>query len=209
VVWEFPYFAPDNQLHTMAVSPTWLGDSILAYVGAEVFNIVDCAGCVMDTVPVGRHVVLLRLNGPTPALELVPGTQTATSVSAAPDGSALYYTLGGDTQVYRRTLATGAVTPVHDFGEIVRDVSVAESTLVAIVGGQVSYVSDPQYGPVQRDQGGPLVHLNMNSGQVTMVSSPIALHRHPALSPDGRRIVVETHAGTGGVSPDLWLYGAP
>lgn len=209
-VQAFPYFSPTGKLHTMAASPGWLGDTALVYVGAEIIYIVDCALCRRDSVVTGREIMLLRLAGGTPTLEVVPGTGEATSVSPAPDGESIFYTVAGDTRVFRRDFGSGAVTTAHDFGPagIARDVSVADSTLVAIAGGQVSYYADPQYGPIQRDAGGDLYHVNLNSGTETGLRIGLRL-RAPALSPDGSRIAVEQHSAAADVSPDLYLYEAP
>ena len=204
----FPYTAPNGLLHVTPLSLTWLGDTAVAYVGADQFNIVDCSGCVMDTVPVGRQVMILHLTGAAPSLEPIPNTLEATSVSASPDGSALYYTEAGKPWILRRTLATGAVDTVVSFGPaIVRDVSAASNRLVAIVGGQVSYGNHPQYGNIQRDAGGPLYLVNLAGGPPTLLSAPGATLRRPALSPDGTRIVVEELQG--GLAPDLYLYEVP
>lgn len=205
----FPYTAPNGALHVTPLSLTWLGDTAIAYVGADQFNIVDCVGCVMDTVPVGRQVMILHLTGAAPSLEPIPNTLDATSLSASPDGSALYYTEAGQPWILRRTLATGAVDTVVSFAPaIVRDVSAAGDRLVAIVGGQVSYVNHPQYGDIQRDAGGPLFLVNLAGGTPTLLSAPGATLRRPALSPDGTRIVVE-EIHQGGLAPDLYLYEVP
>jgi hypothetical protein len=44
---------------------------------------------------------------------------------------------------------------------------------------------------VQRDEGGDLVFVNLTSGASTVFAGDTVLFRHPAISPDGRRLVVE------------------
>ncbi len=211
LVQPLPYFAPGGLRHAMATSLAWLGDSAVVYVGNELVYPSACGTCKVDTVPVGREIMLLKVNRNPASLEIVPGTFEATSLALAPDDSLLYFTLAGDSRVLGRNLATGVVSVVHDFGGlgIVRDVSVTASALVAIVGGQVSYTNDPQYGPMQVDFGGDLYHLALGTGLITRLSEANRLARHPALSPDGTRVAVEITNPFVPGAPDLYLYSTP
>lgn len=210
-VQAFPYVAPGGLRHAMASSLAWLGDSAVVYVGNELVYPSPCSNCKVDTVAVGREIVLLKVDRNPAALEIVAGTFEATSLSVSPDGAILYFTVAGDSRVFGRTLATGAVLVVHDFGVlgIARDVSAAEASLVAIVGGQVTYFTDPQYGPMQVDYGGTLYHVALGTGQETPLSAGDRLARHPAISPDGLTVAVELTSVAQPGPPDLYLYAAP
>ncbi len=211
LVQAFPYVAPGGLRHAMATSLAWLGDSAVVYVGNELVYPSACSTCKLDTVLVGREIVLLKVDRDPAVLEIVTGTFESTSLSVAPDGSELYFTVAGDSRVFGRILGTGAVTVVHDFSAlgIVRDVSVTATALVAIVGGQVAYFTDPQYGPMQVDLGGTLYHLALGTGQETPLSTPDRLVRHPAISPDGLRVVAEVTTTLQPGPPDLYLFSTP
>jgi hypothetical protein len=158
-----------------------------------------------------RDIMTLDHSAP-PAI--VPGTSTATSVWPSADGTTVYYTLGGDSRVLQQVLNTGAVSPLFDFGAlgIARDVVVRDSTLVAIVGGAVTWAPEPTLQSqefVQRDGGGVLFHVNLNSGVVTPLSTLPFLVRHPALAPDGRWIAAEVRTPAPTMPTDLYLFEVP
>ncbi len=211
LVQVLPYVAPGGLRHAMATNLAWLGDSAVVYVGNELVYPSACSTCKVDTVPVGREIVLLRVDRNPASLEVVAGTFEATSLSVSRDGAILYFTVAGDSRVFGRNLATGSVSIIHDFGVlgIARDVSVSGTSLVAIVGGQVSYFTDPQYGPMQVDYGGTLYHLAMGTSQVTPLSALDRAARHPAISPDGLHVAVELTATLQPGPPDLYLYSTP
>lgn len=211
LVQALPYFAPGGLRHAMATDLAWLGDSAVVYLGNELLYTSACSSCKVDTVPVGREIILLKVDRTPAALEIIPGTFEATSLALAPDGHLLYFTLAGDSRIWARQLQTGTVSLIHDFGGlgIARDVSVTATALVAVVGGQVTYFSHPQYGPMQVDAGGTLYHLVLGTGQRTPLSPAGQLARHPALSPDGRRVAVEITALLQPAAPDLYLYTVP
>jgi hypothetical protein len=137
----------------------------------------------------------------------------------------VYYTLAGDSRVYRQLLSTGAVVQVHDFGPagIARDVHVVGTQLTAVVGGRVHFMDDPTRGPTQWDSGGVVHVVDLNDGSEVILDSPPqpSLFRRPRLSPSGTAIVVEAYPvsltpGPGGTlnptvggSGDLFLYGLP
>jgi len=211
LVQPLPYVSPGGLRHDMATNLAWLGDSAVVYLGNELIHFAACSTCKLDTVPAGREIMLLKVGRNPISIEIIPGTFEATSLSVAPDGGVLYFTLAGDSRVFGRDLAAGTVAVVHDFGVlgIGRDVSVNATGLVAVVGGQVIYYSHPQYGPLQVDQGGTLYHLDLMTDVVTQLSAADRLARHPALSPNGRQVAVEiTPVGQPG-PPDLYLYPAP
>lgn len=211
LVQPLPYVSPGGLRHDMATHLAWLGDSALVYLGNELIYFAACSTCKLDTVPAGREIMLLNIGRNPISLEIVPGTFEATSLSVAPDGGVLYFTVAGDSRVYGRVLATGTVAVIHDFGAlgIARDVSVNGTSLVAVVGGQVIYYSHPQYGPLQVDQGGTVYHIGLMTGVVTPITTADRLARHPAISPDGRQVAVEITAVAPLGPPDLYLYPAP
>src|SRR5437879_277497 len=114
-------------------APAWLPDgSGLVYS----FQRLDrpardrCLGLLPPDV--GR----LGLSGNAASLAVIPGTRFASSVAAGESADIIYYTLGGDSRVYRRVLSSGSVSVAHDFGGgIARDVQVVGSRLIAVVGG--------------------------------------------------------------------------
>jgi hypothetical protein len=198
-------------------SARWASPTRLFYVGESVNYIPPCDQCPPDTVNVGIEVIDLDLRGAQPTLSVVPGTYGATSTDLSVTGDTLYYTLWGDSRVYRRALATGQVNVAHDFGAlgIARDVTVLGSRLVAVVGGQVSAVVDPIFGPVQLDAGGPLISVDMATGSESPLptDNPM-LFRRPAFAHAGNptRLVVEGYPLSGttvSAVGDLYMYVAP
>jgi hypothetical protein len=82
---------------------------------------------------------------------------------------------------------------VYDFGagQIVRDVQVRGTKLVAVVGQSVLYRNEDAHGFVQRDEGGDLAFVDLVSGGTSLFVGDSVLFRHPMISPDGTRVVVE------------------
>jgi hypothetical protein len=211
VVQTLPYVAPDGRAHATATHLHWLHPGTLVYVGADIALTSSCPVCKLDTLMLARDIMTLDHSAP-PAI--VPGTSTATSVWPSADGTTVYYTLGGDSRVLQQVLNTGAVSPLFDFGAlgIARDVVVRDSTLVAIVGGAVTWAPEPTLQSqefVQRDGGGVLFHVNLNSGVVTPLSTLPFLVRHPALAPDGRWIAAEVRTPAPTMPTDLYLFEVP
>jgi len=207
VVTTLPYTGPSGREHAEAAQVRWLGDSVLVYVGQLVAYIPPCNGCPPDTVSTGLELVRLDFRGPVPVRTMLPGSDQASSVAVVtPD--TLYFTINGDTRVFSLALSTDAIGVVHDFGlgGIARDVQVAAGRLVAVVGGNVSFFTDPVIGPVQKDDGGPLVLVDRNTGVETPPGLAGMMFRHPALSPAGTSVVAEL-VGFG--PTDLWLVEVP
>jgi hypothetical protein len=164
----------------------------------------------------GVEIARIDLSGPTPQVGIIPGTSLASSVQPSADAKSIYFTVGGSSVVYRENLATANVQVVHDFGVagIARDVQVSGNTLVAVVGGFITFATDPNLGPVTRDFGGALIAVDLTSGQETDISLAGYVHRRPALSPSGRKLVVEAYqvVGAPGMplrNADLWLLEEP
>jgi hypothetical protein len=191
VIRPLPYTAPSGRFHSSIRIPQWLSSDSLVYLAELLFY--EGSTFFPDTFYTGADVMLLDLAAGTPVFNVLPGTDYASSVSLSDEPGLLYYTLGGDSRVYRRTLSTGDVTVTHDFGSgtIVRDVQVRGRTLVAVVGRSVLYRFEDAHGFVQRDEGGDLAFVDLTSGGMTLFSTDSVLFRHPMISPDGTRVVVE------------------
>jgi hypothetical protein len=191
VLLDLPYAAPNGRAHSSIRTPQWIGRDSLVYLAEQLFY--EGSTFYPDTFYTGLDVMLLDLSGPAPVYTVIPGTDFASSVSLSFDQAAIYYTLGGDSRVFHRVLSSGEVTVVYDFGvgTVVRDAQVREDRLVAVVGGSVLYRLEDAHGYVQRDEGGHLALVNLTTGASTSFAPDSVLFRHPAISPDGRRVVVE------------------
>ena len=205
---NIPYPAPSGRIHQGVAQVRWLNDTSLIYVGQQVSYPAVCTNCVLrDTLASGLEIMRLDFGSATPALHVLPGTDQASSVTVAGHDT-LFFTINGDARILRFTLADSAVTVVHTFGGgIARDVQVGGGRLVAVVGGNVSFTPDSVTGGIQRDSGGTLVLVDPATGNETPIV-PLSQLRHPALSPDGHRIVAESYVD-GLRTTDLWLLEAP
>ena len=212
MVRTLPYLALDGIVHMTATHLGWLGGDLLSYIGADVFYVAPCQGCKVDTVLISRNAVLLDLSSEPAGLQLIPNTAEVTSLFPSGDGLSVYYTRAGDTRVYQQVLASGAEVMIHDFGAsgIARDAQIQGNVLTAVVGGKVRYFNDALLGPRQLDSGGVLVRVDLTDGSELPLPFASGLVQHPALSADGRSVVVEG-IDTGGPPPrtDLWLYRLP
>ena len=216
ILQRIPYTLPTGQMHSGASHLSWLDDTRLIYVGEEIFFTRTPVGTIETALSSGRDIVLVELNGSGAALTAVPNTDLASSVAPGANGNSIYYTVLGDSQVYRRDLGTGTSSVIHDFGagNIVRDVHVMGTALVAIVGGIVQFVIDPTLGPVQPDEGGVFTMVNLSTGVETVLDTDTTVvYRRPAISPDGSSIVVERYQVISGTlvdrRADLYLFSLP
>lgn len=202
VVRTVPYVAPppSDSLHRAIQDLQWLDDGTLIYVASHVAYPFS-----QDTLIWGLEIATVTV-GAVPAVQVIPGTLGASSVAVGATRDTIYYTVNGDSRVFRRALAAGQVDTIHDFGAIVRDVALRGTRLYAIVGGDVVFAVDPVLGPVQRDNGGTLQLFDLQSGALT--DSLLTLARHPAVAPNGRAVVAQVAAGGGGAH-DLWLVTVP
>lgn len=223
MVQHIPYTLPGEPTYNSVREIRWLGTGRLVFVGGIVANLADCAGCPASNVVADQRVVTIDAAPGASAAE-VPGTDFASSVSAGAGEDEIYYTIGGDSRVFRRTLSTGDVAVVYDFGAagIARDVHVVGTRMAVIVGGRVVFGNNPVLGPTQRDSGGVVHLVDLASSADQALDGPRTLFRHPALSPAGDHIVAEgyplqifTDPNTGiadttvGTVSDLYLFGAP
>jgi len=225
MVRTFPYTPEGSTPQEGAEHLRWLEPTRLAYVGEQFRVRFPCPSCDADTLRIGQAVTLLEITTPGAVPLVVPGTGHATGVATEPGTDAVFYTLGGDTRVFRRTLASGVVEVVHDFGAagVVRDIHIADRRLAAVVGGRVAFGTDPQFGPLQWDSGGVVHVVDLDSGEDIRLDPGARLFRRPALSPSGEALVAEgyplilvalptipvTVDTTVGKAGDLFLYGAP
>jgi hypothetical protein len=201
------YTGPSGRVHDEATQLRWLDDSVLVYVGQRVAYVPPCFRCPPDTVPSGLELVRLDFGGPVPVLSMLPGSDQASSVATA-GGDTVWFTVNGDSRVFRLVLSTDSLAVVHDFGSagIARDVQVAGNKLLAVVGGNVSFTNEPSVGLLQRDGGGTIVAVDLSTGAETPVTPVGFLFRHIALAPNGTRVVAELVLGR---TTDLWLVEVP
>ena len=176
VVLSLAYWAPDSLLHVAVRYLQWLDARTLVWVA------------VVDTnagpPPVPSEIVQLDLATDPARMTVLPGTGGASSL-AADSGGALYYTVAGDSHVYRY-VADQPPDTVFDFG-------------TAGAPGGVQVRGDVLVAGVN----GALYRVDLGSASVTPVATPYALPvSDPALSPSGRRVVVQA-------SNDLWLLQVP
>ncbi len=217
VLVTFPYLGADGAFREGASHVLWLGGGggggdTLIYLAEHVGYLAPCRGCPLDTLRTGIEIALLEAGAASPVPEAVPGTSQASSVAVGETPDVIYYTLGGDSRVVRRVLSAGTASMVHDFGAagIARDVQVAGSRLVAVVGGTVAFAYDSLLGyDVQRDGGGFLYVVDLGTGAETVLpgaGGAGSAFRHPALSPSGKRVVAELVSGG---TADLWEFDLP
>lgn len=207
VLQSIPFTLPGQPTAVAVRQVRWLGTDALIYRAGFDGFVCDAAGACGPGqsvfVSVGFGLVVQPVDPAAGGPAFVTGTDLASSVAVSPDGDAVYYTVTGQSKVYRLVRSTGVVTVVFDRpGSIVRDVQVAGNRLVAVVGGNVQYFVGQGVGPVQRDSGGDLYVVDIGSGSFTAINPPQIFFQHPALSPSGTRLVAES----GG---DLWLFNVP
>jgi hypothetical protein len=174
---QFPYTAPapSGRVHAEAAWPQWRSSSELVYLGQSIEYQAACSNCPIDTVAVGLDV--MRLDVTTGVLSVVAGIDSATSFALV-NGDSLYYTLPGDGQVHRRSIANPTTTIAWDFGPgaNARDVTVQAGRMVVVTGT------------------GVLRLVQLATGDETLLGAGLMFFKRPALSPDGRRLVVEGYS---------------
>jgi hypothetical protein len=221
VLTRIPYTAPGGRRHTGLSQLRWWGPNRLLYLGESVTTLRPCELCERDTLRSGLDAVVLDADG-IALPQAIPGTDYASGVSPGSSEDEIFYTLGGDSRVYRQFRSSGAVDVVHDFGPagIVRDVHVIGNHLAAVVGGRVSFGTDPLLGPTQWDSGGTLHLVDLQDGSDMIIDGP-GLFRRPQLSPSGAGIVAEVFPLLITFNPDgtidttvsrvgdLYLFGQP
>ena len=194
-----PYFAtPTGRTHSGISHLQWLDAHHLLYVGRVQLN------STKERVNSGLEIAIVDPDSGIGSLAVVPATLYASSVARGATADTIYYTIGGDSLVYRRTLSTGAIDTVFDFGPlgIARDVQVKNGKLVAVVGGAVSFHAHPTYGMVQDDNGGPIYAATLPNGTPVRLADTVNAYQHLALAPDGAHVVAERNG-------DLWRIAVP
>jgi hypothetical protein len=212
-----PFTGPDGLFYVAISHLRWLGEAEVVFVAYAQEIVIPCGGCDAQ---VYTHPRTLFRAAATPgaALTPVPGGAFATSVSVGATADEIYFTLTADTRIHHLRLSTGEQTVVHDFAGdgVARDVHFGGGRLTAVAGGKLQVVLAP-VGPLQvADDGGHLFRIEPATGAVRRLTDDTRWFRHPAISPDGTRIVGEGHAvlisgPDTTVSPraDLWIYAAP
>jgi hypothetical protein len=220
-VLRIPYTLPSEPTHDGIAQVRWLREDALVYLAEAVDIRYPCPPpqCTLDTMATGLAVAVLNLSpgGGSPAV--LPGTTFASGVATGSTEDEVYFTLNGDTRVYRRVLSTGDQTVVHDFGAagVVRDVHVAGGRLTAIVGGRVHVFPDAAFGQIQRDSGGVVHVVDLASDADVALEDKPHLFRRPVLAPTGDRLVAEGYPliisanfdTTVSRKSDLYLFSAP
>ena len=223
--------APSGRIHQGVSHIGWLGTTRLVYLGEAVAYPRGCPSCTPDTVRTGIEIVTLDFAAPDPVLVVVPGTSGASSVTVGATGDTIYFTLNGDSRVYRHAFSSGQTDTVYDFGGagIARGLAYRAGRLVAVVGGNVAYSPDTVLGVTQRDRGGDLQLLDLASGVATPVARAVGglqvWFRRPTFSSDGGAVVAQgqgfeidsTFVPPGGLridtlyfaGPDLWRRSVP
>lgn len=188
---SLPFFSTSGRQQLSTWTPRWLTPTKIAYLG--VLEFWEGESFAPDTFFTGNEVMTLDLFPDTAIFTVVPGTDLASSVNIDGDPDLIYYTISGDSIVYSRRLSSGVVTPIWNFGagRIVRDVAIRGNTLVGIVDHAV-FQQDSAHGWHQRDEGGDIAVVDLATGDsLTYSRVPNWLFRHPEISPDGTRLVVE------------------
>lgn len=206
---NLPYaVTPGGTMHYGIADVHWLGDSAVIYVAQKVIY-GSCPRC-QDTLRTGIELARMDLRSAPGTVISIPGTDSASSVALGA-GDTIYYTVAGDSRVWRRALATGDTATVWDFGAagVARDVAVRGRKLYAVVGGTVIYQHDTTLGPLQRDSGGLVYAVDLDAATSGTITLADRLYRHIALSPDGRHIVAEGYEPLALQHADLWLIEVP
>lgn len=140
-LFPIPYTIPGRRTHGGLSQLNWLGPDQLVYLGEAVNPFAPCPSCELDTLRSGLDAVWVSLANGTATRQVIPGSDNASGVSPGGSPDEVYYTLAGDTRVYRQLLSSGAVAQVHDFGPagVARDVHVMGTQLAAVVGGRVHF----------------------------------------------------------------------
>lgn len=216
-VQRLPYTLPFEPPHGGITQLRWLGENALLYLAEAVSYRRECSTCVLDTIATGLGATRLALSSGT-APEVLPGTDFASGVSPGQNADEVYYTVNGDSRVFRLVLSTLEQSVVHDFDTagVARDVHVVGERLTAVVGGRVTLAPDAALGQIQWDSGGFLHVVDLFAGtDVTLEDQP-HLFRRPALAPTGDRLVAEGYPliivgndTTVGGSGDLYLFTTP
>ena len=188
----------DTAYYTAIQSPQWLDSTRMIFVAGIL--LIGEPPIPTDTFYGGRVVAMLnRQNGVT-ALSGIPGTSNASSVSVNPGAGDFYFTVTGDSRVYRSDLAGSTIQPYYDFGpgQVARDVAVRGDSLLVVVGSRVLVQSFPGVGEVQSDFGDRIHLVHPASGLDRVVGDSGLCYRRPAFPRTGQTLLAEGFATVGG-----------
>ena len=188
VVRRFPFTDAAGVLQGSPSQVRWLPDGELVYIAEQVTYTFP--PLPIDTLYTPLGIERMDISGDSAVVTAVPGTANATSV-ATDSAGAVYYTLQGDSVVYRIAPGAQAGTSWYDFGSAgpVDGVQVHGNRLIALAGSALYLV-------------------DVAAGTRTALPVPVGmLLSRPALSPDGTRLVAEGTLPP--AFPDLWLFEVP
>ena len=165
--------------------PAWIGPGQLAFPGFVQAVVEPCPGCDPSLITYPRNLFRLATANPG-VVEVIPGTDFATSVSAGESPDVIYYTIANDSRIHRRVLSTGATETAYDFGAegIARDVHYSNGRIAAIVGGVVSVIPAVE-GPLQSNGPGKLFIIDAGTGVSMPDPRDNFMYMSPALSESG------------------------
>ena len=223
LVRSLPFVSSTGKPHSAIRQIRWLSPTRAVYLGQHLGFPRPCGRCPADTVGIPLEVMLVDRSGAVPTVTPLPNTSDITSLSAGAGADAFFYTVIGDSVVYKRTISTGATDTVYSFSGlgIARDVSVVGTRMLAIVGGRVKDSLDPLWGRFQYDVAGALYDVDLTRGIANVDFVFDMMFRRPALNPSGRSAVAEgyptiiTDCGincrdtTISKLADLWLFDLP
>lgn len=182
----FPKHAPSGRTYVHPEQLQWADDTTLVFLGVLFTTNDTLIG--QDSIYNGLEVATITLSGDSTIFRSVAGTTNASGVAVAP-GGVIYFTVDGDSSVFRTTLDGAPVEELFAFPEIARDPVLIGETVYAIVGGEVTYGVYPIVGYLQLDKGGAL--WRGGEGQTPTLIDDARLYRHPAVSPDHKTIALE------------------
>ena len=183
----FPIHTPSGRTLVLPEQLQWADDTTLVFIGVLFTTNDTLVG--QDSIYNGLEVNTVTLSGDSAILGSVAGTENASGVAVAP-GRLIYFTLNGDSTVYRAALdGDGYTEPYVTFPGITRDPVLIGDTIYAIVGGEVTWGVYPIVGYLQLDKGGGL--WRGYPGAAPQLIDSLLLYRHPAVSPDRRTIALE------------------
>lgn len=219
-----PFSSPGGVLLVSLTTPRWMGTDRLAFVGKGETIILPCEVCEPVVVRSGRELIVVDFGGSTPQFTAV--ATAGNPLSVAVDGDELYYTLAGDTRVYRQTGVSGTPTVAHDFvgHTVVRDLDVVDGRLAAIVDGlaatfgPATVYSDTPDGTVVDAGPGDLYVVDLATGTEQLLARTGFRFAAPALAPSGNAVAVmalpvaqlgndDSFVVNG--QADVWVFGRP
>lgn len=213
-----PYLV-DTSYYDAIISPQWVDESRLIFVAG--IMLIGEPPLPPDTIFGGRTVAMLERQNGVSVVSGIPGTLDASSVAVNPEAATFYFTVMGDSRVYRGDLTGSNIQVYHDFGigNVARDVAIRGDSILVVVGGRVLLQSFPGVGVFQSDFGDRLRLVHPASGLDQVVADSGLCYRRPAFSRLGHSVLVEGFAtGDGGactpfatIPPEgnIWLLDLP